>query len=70
MLQALNARAADLKEKIAARLETCTLRGRLLRVPEVPKSLLEDLNATLQTIPAANISETNQFIYNTTIVAG
>lgn len=52
-LQALNARAADMKAKIVARLKTCTPCGRLLRVHDVSSKSQcnkEDVNATLQTI--------------------
>uniref|UniRef100_A0A3Q0R276 Hyperpolarization activated cyclic nucleotide-gated potassium channel 3 n=1 Tax=Amphilophus citrinellus TaxID=61819 RepID=A0A3Q0R276_AMPCI len=65
----LNPRAADLKDKIIAKLETWTPRSLLPRLREVPsESLLEDANAALWTIPTSTIKETNQLTYITTTV--
>lgn len=44
----LNARAANMKDRIIAKLETLTLHGQLPRLRDVPTGgLLEDVDATL-----------------------
>lgn len=54
----LIARAADLKDRIMAKLETGTLHGQLPRLSEVPsEGLLEEVKVALWTIPTATITE-------------
>lgn len=63
----VSARAADLRDKIVAKLET--LRARLPRLCKVPSDgLAEGVNAALWTIPTAAITETSQLIYTTAAV--
>ena len=64
----LNARAADLWLKIMNKMGTWNLRGQIPRPRDVPKSLLEDVNAALLTIPTATITRTNKLAYTAATV--
>ena len=47
---------------------TWNLRGQIPRPRDVPKSLLEDVNAALLTIPTATITRTNKLAYTAATV--